>query len=133
MKNSPGPRLRRYTTVTSILVMALFVVAGCASTPTAPPDSLTAAKDAIASAEQADARQYAGAELDEANQKLAQAESAIASEQIPEGEQFSKQSRVAAELAMARTAEAKAQEINRQMGRDAGALDEEMNRMGDQR
>lgn len=133
MKNSPGPRLRRYTTVTSILVMALFVLAGCASTPTAPPDELTAAKDAIASAEQADARQYAGAELDEANQKLAQAESAIASEQIPEGEQFSKQSRVAAELAMARTAEAKAQEINRQMGRDAGALDEEMNRMGDQR
>lgn len=133
MKNSPGPRLRRYTTVTSILVMALFVLAGCASTPTAPPDSLTAAKDVIASAEQADARQYAGAELDEASQKLAQAENAIASERLPEAEQFANQSRVAAELAIARTAEAKAQEINRQMGRNAGALDEEMNRMGDQR
>lgn len=133
MQYSPRPRLRRYAGMASILGVTLLVLAACASAPVAPSDSLTAAKDAIASAEQSDARQYAGAELDEANQKLALAERAFVSEKTVEADRFAQESRVAAELAMARTAEAKAAEINRQMDRDAGALNEEINRMGDQR
>lgn len=133
MRKSLGPRSRLGTGTASVLAATLLVLTACASTPVAPPASLTAAKDAIASAEQSDARQYAGAELDEANQKLALAERAIASEHMLEAEQFAQQSRVTAELAMARTEAAKATEINRQMGRDAGALNEELNRKGDQR
>ncbi len=114
------------------LVMAVLMLAGCASTPVAPESSLTAARDAIAKAEQSDARQHAGAELDEARQKLDQAEQAVEDEKMVEAERYAEQSRVAAELAMVKTSEAKATEINRQMQRDAEALDEEMKRMGDQ-
>ena len=114
------------------LVMALFMLAGCASTPVAPESSLAAARDAIAKAEQSDARQYAGAELDEARQKLVLAEQAVEEEKMVEAERYAEQSLVASELAMVKTSEAKATEINRQMKRDAKALDEEMDRMGDQ-
>jgi hypothetical protein len=47
-------------------------------------------------------------------------------------EQLALQSRVAAELATARTEAAKAEAINREMGRATDALDEEMRRQGDQ-
>ena len=114
------------------LVMAVLMLAGCASTPVAPESSLTAARDAIAKAEQSDARQHAGAELDEARQKLDQAEQAVEDEKMVEAERYAEQSRVAAELAMVKTSEAKATEINRQKQRDAEALDEEMKRMEEQ-
>jgi hypothetical protein len=112
--------------------VAVVLLAACASAPVAPTASLSAARDAIASAEKSDARQYAGAELDVASQKLAQAESAVGSERMIEAERLAQQSRITAELAMARTASAKAAEINREMGRGADALDEEMKRMGEQ-
>ncbi len=114
------------------LAMAVLLLVACASTPDAPEASLTAARDAIAHAEQSDARQYAGAELDEAKEKLAQAERAVEAEDMQDAEQYAQQSRGAAELAKAKTAEAKSAEINRQMGRDAEALDEEMKRMEEQ-
>ncbi|MCH8544636.1 MAG: DUF4398 domain-containing protein [Alcanivorax sp.] len=131
-KSQPPVFLRRLFAATGVAVVTLMVVA-CASAPVAPTSSLTAARDAIASAEQADARQHAGAELDEASRKLAQAERAVADEKMVEAERFAEQSRIAAELAIARTAAVKAAEINRQMGRDADALNEEMKRMGEQR
>ena len=132
MHRSPGSSFSKRFGIASALVMALLMLAGCASTPVAPESSLTAARDAIAKAEQSDARQHAGAELDEARQKLDQAEQAVEDEKMVEAERYAEQSRVASELAMAKTSEAKATEINRQMRRDAKALDEEMERMGDQ-
>jgi len=114
------------------LVLASLLTA-CASAPLPPTESLNAARDTIARAEQADARQYAGAELEEARAQLVMAEKAVAGESMTEADQLAKQSRVAARLAMARTEAAKAAEINREMGRGADALDVEMGRQGEQK
>lgn len=133
MNTSFGPGIRKRTGIASVLAVSLLVLAGCTSVPVAPPTSLTAAKDAIASAEQADARQYAAAELDEANRKMVQAEQAVAAEHLAEAEYLAQESHVAAKLAMARTEAAKATDINKQLVRDAGALTEELNRTGNQR
>ncbi|MBC7183382.1 MAG: DUF4398 domain-containing protein [Marinobacter sp.] len=113
-------------------MFAVLTLAACASAPLPPTESLNSARDAIASAEQAEARQYAGAELEEANGHLAAAIKAVEAERMAEADRLAKQARVAAELAIARTEAAKAAEINRQMGRGAEALDEEMQRQGDQ-
>ncbi len=113
------------------LAVAIVLLSACATAPLAPTASLTAAREAIASAEQAGARQHAGAELDEAQQQLIKAERFVSNEQMIEAERFARQSRVAAELASARTESAKAAAINREMGRGADALIEEMRRTGD--
>lgn len=132
MHEPPVLSFRRRVAVASGLVFIVIFLVACMSAPVAPTASLTAARDAIASAEQSDARQFAGAELDEARQKLMLAESAAVAERMVEAKRLAQQSRITAELAMARTASAKAAEINRQMGRGADALDEEMKRMGEQ-
>lgn len=114
------------------LILATLTLVACASAPMAPTESLNGARDTIASAEQADARRYAGAELEEANRQLAAADKAVAEERMTDADRLAKQARVAAELAMARTEVAKAAAINRELERDAEALDEEMQRLGDQ-
>lgn len=121
---------RRAPLFCSLALVSLL--AACASTPPPPTASLSAAKDAIANAEKADARQYAGAELEEALTLLTLAEKAVAEESMTEAERMAKQARVAAVLAEARTESAKAAEINREMGRGAEALDVEMQRQGEQ-
>lgn len=114
------------------LAIAIVLLSACTSTPLAPTTALNEARDAIASAEQAGARQYAGAELDEAQQKLLLAEGSVSKEQMVDAERLARESMVVAELALARTESAKATEINREMGRSADALTEEMRRTGDQ-
>ncbi len=116
---------------TTLLLAALTLVA-CASTPLPPTESLNMASETIADAEEAEARRYAGAELEEANRHLADANKAVVAERMTEADRLAKQARVAAELAIARTEAAKAAEINREMERGAEALDEEMQRQGDQ-
>ncbi|MFE8071347.1 DUF4398 domain-containing protein [Marinobacteraceae bacterium S3BR75-40.1] len=93
---------------------------------------MTAARDAIATAEQAGARQHAGAELDEAQQKLLKAESSVSKERMADAERLAREAAIVAELAAARTESAKAIAINREMGRGADALTEEMRRTGEQ-
>lgn len=132
MPISTGSSLGSRLAAASGLALPALLAVACASAPVAPTASLTAARDAIARAEQSDARQYAGAELDEAGQKLTLAESAAGSERMLEAERLAQESRVTAELAIARTTYAKTSEVNRQMGRGADALDEEMERMGEQ-
>lgn len=123
---------RRIVVALGLAFIAIFLAA-CMSAPVAPTASLADARDAIASAEQSDARQYAGPELDQARQKLQLAEDAVKAERMLEAKRLAQQSRITAELAMAKAAASKAAEINRQMGRGADALDEEMERMGEQR
>jgi hypothetical protein len=114
------------------LAVAALLTA-CASAPIPPTESLNVARDTIARAEQAEARQYAGAELQEARAQLVMAEKAVAEESMIDADQLAKQAIVAARLAMARTEAAKAAEINREMERGADALDVEMGRQGEQK
>jgi hypothetical protein len=86
---------------------------------------------AISNAEKADAGQFAGAELGEAREKLASADSAVREENMIVAERFAQESRVQAELASARTASAKAAAVNKEMEHGADALTEEMQRAGE--
>lgn len=125
--------LTRVILLSSALATGLLLLSACASAPVAPTASLTEAREAIARAEQSDGRQYAGSELDEAQQKLEMAESAVDEQDMVEAERLAREAQVTAELASARTAAAKAAEVNREMGRGAEALTEEMGRTGEQR
>lgn len=122
-------RLSQHLALTTIA--AVFVLTACASTPQQPPQSLADARQAIATAEQSDARQYSSAELDEARRQLSMAERAAGLERMTEANRLARQSQVAAELATARTGSAKALEINRELRRSTEALIEEMRRHGD--
>lgn len=108
-----------------------MLLAACASAPIAPDSALDAAKVAISNAEKAEAGQFASAELGEARDKLASANSAVKEENMVVAERFAQESRVQAELASARTAAAKAAAVNKEMERGADALAEEMQRAGE--
>ena len=116
------------------LTGAVALVAACASMPPPPTSSLDAAKVAIANADKADAGQYASAELGEARQKLALADTAMSEKSEKSmilAERLADESRVEAELASARSAAAKAAAVNTEMNRGADALTEEMQRAGE--
>ncbi|HEX9853324.1 MAG TPA: DUF4398 domain-containing protein [Woeseiaceae bacterium] len=114
------------------LAGAMLLFAGCATAPMAPTASLNEAKLAIQAAEKNDASHYAGAELDEARQKLIQADKAVVSEDMVRAKQLAQESTVTAKLAAARTEATKAKAVNDEMSRGADALIEEMQRAGDQ-
>ena len=113
------------------LMASLTLIAACASAPPPPVSAMDAARVAITNAEKAEANRYAGAELGEAREKLAMADSAVRQESMVQAEQLAQQSRVQAELASARTAAAKAAEVNKELERGADALTEEMQRAGE--
>ena len=124
-----SPRLRPL--IAAGLMGVLMLLGACASMPPAPDSALDAAKVAISNAEKADAGQFAGAELGEAREKLASADSAVREENMIAAERFAQEARVQAELASARTASAKAAAVNKEMERGADALTEEMQRAGE--
>ena len=114
------------------LAGAMLLLAGCATAPMAPTASLNQAEISIKAAEKDDARQHAGAELDEARQKLIMANNAVVAEDMVLAERFAQESIVTAKLAAARSEATKAEAINEEMRRSAKALAEEMRRAGDQ-
>jgi hypothetical protein len=112
---------------------AVLTVAACASTPPAPTAQIQAAQLAISNAERTDASRHAAAELGEARAKLASANAAVLDKRMVTAAQLAEQSRVEAELALARTAAAKATLVNDEMKRSTGTLIDEMERKtGDQ-
>lgn len=130
MQRPNRSNLKHFMKWTAVPAVSLLLLGACASTPPPPTQTLTDARLAIANAEQADARQYAGAELDEARRQLSMAERAVGTERMIEADRYARQSQVAAELATARTGSAKALEINHEMRRSTEALLEEMRRTG---
>lgn len=120
---------RRLSLGAGIAVLMLLSV-GCAVTQPVPTASLAAAKQAITSAERSDAQKYAGAELNDARQRLQRAESAVLSENMIEAERLADEARVAAELASATTETSKALESNQELSRGVQALIDEMHRTG---
>jgi len=113
------------------LVGAILLMTACATAPKAPHAALAEAKVAISTAEKAEASRYAGPELTEARQKLVQADAAVSDARMIQAERLARQSRVAAELATARTETAKAEAVNVELSRGVDALNEELNRPGD--
>lgn len=114
------------------LGFVILLLTACASIPEAPKSALTEAKVAITNAEKADASRYAGPDLVEARYRFAQANSAVTEEKMIEADRLAHQSRIAAELALARTEASKAKEVNEEISKGIDALNDEMRRSGDQ-
>ena len=115
------------------LAGAILLAGACTSTPPAPTRSLDAARTAITTAEKDDAGRFAAAELGEAREKLAQADSAVTAKNMLAAERLAEEARVEAELASARTDAAKAMAVNDDMRKGNDVLRDEMQRTGDQR
>ena len=111
-----------------LAIAGALMLAACASTPPAPTASLQAAQQAIATAERAEAGNYAAGELAEARAKLASADTAVNEKEMVMAERFADESRANAELASAKTSAAKAKAVNDEMKLSTGTLIEEMER-----
>jgi hypothetical protein len=113
----------------AIAVASLLALAACATTPLPPPtQALQAASLAIANAEQARAAEHAPAELSQAREELAAANTAVKNDRMVTAERLAQQSRAGAELASARSEAAKAKAVNDELRKNNEALKQEMQR-----
>lgn len=113
---------------TAVGLTGVGILAACASIPPAPTASLQAARQAISTADRAEAGRYAPGELSEARTKLASADTAVSEQRMTMAERFAEESRAEAELASAKTADIKAKAVNDEMTRSNGTLIDEMQR-----
>ncbi len=90
-------------------MVAMLMVAGCASKATPPVAELATAQSAVIQAESAGAREHAAQELLMAREKLAQAESAMQAERYEQALQLAEQAIVDARLAEAKVRTVRAQ------------------------
>ena len=109
------------------LCAGLVVLSACA-TPMPPSQALQAAESAIGNAEQARVADYASPELGMAREKLAAANAAVQDEQMLLAEHLADESRVEAELALAKSQAARAKVVNDEMLKSTESLKEEMQR-----
>lgn len=110
------------------LAGSVLLLAACASPPAPPTQELQAAQSAIQSAEQARVSEHAPAELGMAREKLAAAQVAVQDEDMLLAARLAEQSRVEAELAMARSQMTKARIVNQEMRDSTESLKQEMQR-----
>jgi hypothetical protein len=109
-----------------LLVPALMLgVTACSSVP-APTAELQAAEQAILTAEQARVNTYAATELAEARQKLQDARAAVLQKNMLQASRLAQQSKLDAELAIARAGAAETQAVNDEMKKSTDILKQEM-------
>lgn len=121
-------KCRSFTPHLATLAVTGLLLAGCSSPPKVPNQELQAAELAIATAEQARVADYASPELGEAREKLTAARAAVAKEEMASAARLAEQSRADAELATAKAAAAKAQDINDELGKSVNTLEQELQR-----
>ena len=102
------------------LVLA-FALAGCATLPP-PTAELSAAQQAVARADAADAEQYAPQDLDRARTALSRAQAAMAAGQERDARALATLSAASADLASARSANAQAESTLAQRRAEVGSL-----------
>lgn len=108
--------------------LGLLTLTACMTAPLPPDQELQAAALAITSAEQARVADYASPELGQAREKLAAANAAAQQEKMVDAKRLAEQSRVDAELAMARAEAIKAKAVNDEMKKSTKSLEQEMQR-----
>lgn len=117
----PAPRLAG-------LLVGLLLLSACAAQAVPPNQALQAADSAISNAEQARVADYASPELGVARDKLAAAKAAVQREDMLLAERLADQSRVEAELALAKSQATKAKVVNDEMQKSINSLKQEMQR-----
>jgi hypothetical protein len=124
-RSSPvNPDARRRA---SLGIAGVALLAACASTPP-PTAKLQAARDAIATAEQAQAGRYASSELSEARLKIAAADTAVQDRNMVSAARLAEESSTEADLAIAKTADVKATAVNADMQHSNTTLINELQR-----
>lgn len=112
----------------AITLAALLALPACVSTPPPPNEAIQAAELAIVNAEQSRVAEFGSTELKDAREKLAQAKTAVADKKMTTAMRLAEQSRVDADLATARSNEAKARAVNDDMRKSSEMLKQEMQR-----
>lgn len=108
---------------------AAAVLAGCASYDVPPPRAEFAQADlAIEQASSADAAQYAPLALRDARQKMNQAREALYEERFLEAQRLADEAKVSAELALAESQTARAEQLAEENMRGLEVLREELRR-----
>jgi hypothetical protein len=110
------------------LCAGLLMLSACVSPPLPPSQALQAAESAISNAEQARVADYASPELGVAREKLTAANAAVQREEMLLAERLADQSRVEAELALAKSQATKAKVVNDEMRKSTNSLKQEMQR-----
>lgn len=109
-------------------VIGGFLLMACAAEPQPPNEALQAAEQAISSADKARVADSSSPDLSEAREKIAAARNAAQQKQMVAGQRLAEQSRVAAELALARIEANKAKAVNTEMMKSNDSLNQEMQR-----
>ncbi len=112
----------------SIVFVGALTLVSCMSKPVAPTQELQSAEQSITQAEQARVADYASPELREAREKLTAAQAAVRKEDMTQARRLAEQSKVEADLAMAKAQVAKAQLVNDEMKKGTKSLEQEMQR-----
>jgi hypothetical protein len=115
-------------TATLAALGGALLLSACASSPPAPDVALSAAKQAIAVADQAHVAPVATPALAEARSKLDAADAAVKDQHMIQAERLAQESKVDAELALAQTNAARDQAVNDDMLHSTDTLSEEMKR-----
>ncbi len=108
-----------------IMTTVLLSVMACSSVP-APVAALAAAEQAILTAEQARVNTYAASELAEARKKLQDARAAVVQKDMLQASRLAQQSKLDAELALARAGAAESMAVNDEMKKSTEILQQEM-------
>jgi len=125
-------KANRRSSALLINIAASLTLAACTSTPP-PIEAIKASEDAITTADQALATEYAAPELNEAREKLNAARKQVKQENNEAAKRLAEESRIDAELALAKSDAAKAKAVNDELKKSITAMKEEMQRKtGDQ-
>jgi hypothetical protein len=112
----------------TLVSVSLLTLAACAAEPRPPTAALDAADQAIAVADKARVADSSAPDLSEAREKIAAARSAVQQKQMVTAQRLAEQSRVDAELALARIEAGKAKTVNAEMMKSNDSLNQEMQR-----
>lgn len=112
---------------TSLAVLVFALITACASTPP-PTEELQAAESAISQAEQARVQDYSAMELSEARQDLADAQAAVANENMVAAARLAELAKVNADLATAKAQAGRATAATQDVQKGMDVLKSEMQR-----
>jgi len=113
--------------VAGVMLLATSALIGCTSSEPRPDNALVRAKTAVDQATTAGSGQYAAVDLNTAGSKLQSANEAESQGHYKQARYLAEESQVDAELALAKTQDAKAQEAAKQVHQGNQALQNQVN------
>ncbi|MEZ5933550.1 MAG: DUF4398 domain-containing protein [Alphaproteobacteria bacterium] len=109
----------------TVALAATVIVAGCASSPTAPREEMAAAELAVQQVQGTDADRYAPDDVRKASNKLDEAETAMRQEDYVKARRLAEQALVDAQVADVRADAARSGEVLAQSEESVEALERE--------